>query len=523
MGIHSPYTKKCRHAEHRAKYYLRISIRYYLTLCLYLASSTALSHYASQAPNQNNAHSLNISSGAIAIERKDLLFSRYSASGNTLQLSSPRGDELQVFALTALEADSLEKAINIHQKHKTHYGATLDVNIAEPINLEFGYIGERKNILNRAIDKNTNLSDTSSWNMSIKSVWLNKSLRTHWEYAESSGTLRQPDSTEIKTGNALHARLQLSSDGDLGRGWLDFWTSNVVYRRVNPNYYTPGNHKLATGKEFTQVAFESGLNNIDMRLSWQEEQEIEPVNLLQLTPVTERTSLQFKYDLSRSTLPSPLLHLLDTPTLSARYIRREKTDNKKLLNLYGQAKQQLAYESGVNLAFGIDQWHWSLDYQVLEKRAQTLTANETWHNDLSIKKHLQRRSQLQLSWVPSSHIALKLKAQKQYQNEVYSSNDKHHHLYRVEASVDMIPDVISLKMKYDYKAEEKNQTRQTNHTSHKGNAKLSWHSVDEYGHRPSVDIYLKSSFDYQQSSTKSLPSKQWSAYLGVELYWPHSL
>ncbi|MVF13153.1 hypothetical protein FT643_13510 [Ketobacter sp. MCCC 1A13808] len=468
--------------------------------------------------------SLQVRWSPLSIQRQDLLFANYQRNGSSAEILDPTtGYQLKLFALKTNATTNYNDVVFTHTPGETNYGATMSYDVSGPLQVSAGYIGEREEQEELFPGYQPTGYGSNSWNMAADTRWLGKSITSHWEYARSEYTANRFEASDVVADQAMQAQLRFSSDGVFGSGWMDYWAGQFHYRSVGQHFYSAGNGDLAKGRDLARFHFQTAAMGVGMEFEWQQEcdnKELEPISL---APVIERSGVRLNYNLSNLTQRNHFWKNLGSPSVTARYFRAGKQEQQQLIVNRGYEIVDVADEVGLNLLFTYTDWHWSLDYQVTDEdlRLQALPYVQQTYDKPSDQLH--HATEFQLGWLPTNRLSLNLNAQWYQRSELEVDHTFQNQNYGIEANIDMVPNKLSVLMKYNYGYQfmEQNQFdyRELDNRSYFGNAQVSWHAAKKVGRRPAVDVYLKSSYGRQQDRVQAFANDQWSAHLGVELYW----
>lgn len=462
----------------------------------------------------------------LAIQRQDLLFSNFQNSTNSAEIADPvTGYQMKLFALKTEATANYDDVVFTYNPAVTRYGATMSYDLSEPLQVSAGYIGSRS-------EQDVNMPwyepsgyGANSWNMALNTRWLDNSITTHLEYAQSEYDANRFQDEDAYADQAMQAQLRLSSDGVFGAGWLDYWVGQFQYRSVGQHFYTAGNADNPKGRDLARFHFQTAAHGIGMEFEWQQECDIDDLRSTNLTPLIERSGVRLNYDLINLGYVEPLWHWLGSPSLTARYFKIGEIQEKRRIASQGFELENDSYERGLNLFFTYSRWHWSVDYKVTDQDKAKIPLYAPFYTHLvdqpSDLRHHQ--TELKLGWLPSDRLSMNLNANWYERSLLQEDSSYQSHNYGMEANINVLPSRLSLLMRYRYgfQIEELYDLdyRAQDTESWFGNAQLSWHAMKVMGRRPAMDVYVKSAYGRNLDDVLKTNQELWSAHIGVELYW----
>ena len=504
------------------------------------ASSVAASLSSQEtftAPSVSPSHSQNESSWAapelpgqvvpaqwqvkpLAIGRQDLLFQNYTRAGSATEIVDPvSGYRVNLFSYQSEPSTNYRGGVFSQQSGESNYGALMSYNLFGGWQLSAGYIGESEKREPLLTDIDSEGYGAKSWNAVVIGRWLGESVTSHLEYARSEYSDNQYDpNAEAWHGQALQAQLRLSSDGVFSAGWMDYWAGQFSYRSVGRHFYSPGNGSLSPGRDLARVHFETAALGLGMELEWRQESDNDELEAITLAPVIERSGVRFNYKLSDLLHADFLWNSLGTPLLTARYYRVGTKEQDQLVFDRGYEIYDEADEMGVKMVFSHDRWNWSVDYQLTDKDLEVQQLSYLDQNVSKPSDQLQQAATFRLGWLPSKRLAFNVNAQWFQRNELEDDSTFESQNYGLEANIQMMPQTLSVLMRYNYGYQYLEQVqldlRELNKRTYFGDARVSWHARRSLGDRPGIDVYLKSTYGRQLNRIQYLTEDQWSGHLG---------
>ncbi len=464
----------------------------------------------------------------VSIDRNDLLFTNFAKPTQAAAIVDAEQSSLvKLFTVRTPTQMEYNSPIFYEQPGAFNYGATIDAEISNPVSISAGYIGGN-NYWDRTEEHLNNIQtfQANSWNIAANTRWLDRSVTTKVEYAQSEQETGWNEwSRDNTAGEALYAEMRFSSDGALGAGWLDYWSSQLQYRSISPQYYSLGNWELDRGEELRRFNIQTVLNGLNMEMEWQQFCQCATPELARNASVFDRKGIRFNYDFNRLEDYPYFLQIVGTPKLGARYYHQGEKEAKAAARDKGYGLNGEANEIGINLQLANDFWAWNFDYQVTQRdQHYDILALSTPPDTPS--NWLHEATLVQLAFRPTERLSLNMNAQWSQQSESMRENRYLSRNYWVEAHFDVLPDTLSLFMKYDYgfQAHELgfNEPDPMDFRSYYGNAQMSWHATKLKGQRPAIDVYLKSSVRRQLDIANENEQLDWSAHLGIEMRWADS-
>ena len=426
----------------------------------------------------------------------------------------------RVFTFHGTGLQSFSAVSNPGTPSEQNYGGTLALGVWEPLELHAGYIGgrlrwnEEDYLFNPPTEQEAN-----SWNLGVRTQWLDKSLRARVEYASSELRRENQDDPMARTpGRAMTAELSVSSDGRLSSGWFDRWQGTVLYRAVDRNFYSLGNLEPINGVDTAQLFLQSEFRGLGVALEWIQEGQCDVVGVNRFDPTLNRSGVQLNYQLNN---PFPLP--LGKPLVSARYYQVNQWQTRDTIALQGYELLNDADEAGINLQFDYERWRWSMDYLISEQDHQRLALDTTLQDWEQPSDQVHETAELLFGWSPTERFWMNLNARWNDQLETELANRQQYRNYGMQAFIGKLPRNLSMQMEYYYGDHANSQglstDLETQFRSHSGNARITWQAVPERGQQPALDVYLHSTFNRQHDLANGVEFSQWSASVGIELFW----
>jgi hypothetical protein len=485
-------------------------------------------HLSSTYQGRNAAGTVGV--GNINVDQESLLFSSFQRRGAAVDvLSDSDRYQLKVFnvqpdSTTRIDGD----LITSDSTAKENVGMTAGIYLPDQrLKVSAGYIGGETTLGATSIsgmDKPT-VYGGDSWNLALDSVWMNNSLWLHLEHAQS-----EFDSDGLGIGideerdGANQIMLQLSSNGDLGSGWFDFWAGSLQYKSVGKAFYSLGNIYLPGDSELTRLHFSSSHGGIGFEAEMAREQNNIDNDSLYPTQTHDRTGFTINYTPMNLNPQLPLWSLLGSPSLTTRLYRiyHHQPDADALLAGYDLDNR--VDESELNLTFNHPYWNWGLQYQLVvqDDRSQAVSDGDY----ILYEPPSDQRNKLiglQLGLLPNKRISLNIQLQWNKRYEVDLANTYRSRNLGVDALFQLVPETLTLHLNYNYSNDNSSLSDallpEDDFISQSGNTQLTWHALKAKGSRPALDIYFRGSYGKQDNRTFALVEEQWTANLGLNMHW----
>ncbi len=458
----------------------------------------------------------------LSINRQDLVFTHFQRQATAADITGEDGRyRAQAFTHQSASPQAYSYTNSSSSPTEVSYGGTLELDGWEHFALQAGYLGGNLQWTEEDLRFNPQpTTGSDSWNLATTGFWLDRSLLARVEYARSTAENIASDSRgDSVTGQALQAEMRVSSDGELGSGWLDRWSGSALYRSVDNLYYSLGNSELTKGLDTAQLLMQSEWRRLTIELEWKQEGIYPEEGILGFAPTNNRSGMRLQYQLD-----TPLSPLLGETTVAARHYRLTQWQTQSQIDLQGYALRQAGDESGLNLAFNHLRWHWNVDYLIAQldhwKQPQTPGANRLWQPEadwlhttvaFNLGINLTDRFWMNFNAQQNDQQALDLARETQYQN------------LGVQFHVDKLARNLKLFAEYYFADETGTESAADSDTtrwrSQTGNAQLTWQVQPRKAKRPALDVYLRSGVNHQFNLAGDLNDTQWTAHIGFDLRW----
>jgi hypothetical protein len=366
------------------------------------------------------------------------------------------------------------------------------------------------------IETTSGAPETGTWDISADRQWLERSILTRMEYAQSQTSNPKSNSTYDR---AMDAQIDIASPDWISLPLLDNWTAGAHYRAIGKEYYSTGGIYLPNGLEESNVFFQPSIRNFVLNVGWRkaEQEHVDAWALLPKTETRSMLSLTYSPQLNDG---NRLQKVFGKPSIVTHYHKADQIEPDFGGITAIQPMLSKIDEQGIALQLSQELVNWSIQFQksdqyrrhVAKKGAGTPAPN--WRKDSTL---------LKFGLTPLQDFYVNVNAQ---WNRLYESGNSigdSQQLYNVEARYDIARNFFSISMQHNHEDSlidlYNGSAAKTDATNKMSTAEVSWRAITFKGSRPAVDLFFRSGYgkfnDYVVAST----NEQWSAQLSMKLYW----
>lgn len=465
-----------------------------------------------------------LQAGQDRVDQRGQLLSNTQANARTASLFDASGRyRVQMFGAQSEPTVDYNGLAVTYSPAKYTSGASVKLNAWNHWQVESDYF----NSTSSTTDPTHKLNgyDAKTWNVAANRSWRKNSISTRLEYARSQFHQDEflNDQADEKTDSAIDSRLNISSKGLFELPGLDRWAAGLLYQSVGNDFHNMGTVQLPNGLQQTHMFFQTAVDHVAFELDWRAEEQSRYDELALVARETQRSGVTMIFTPEVSDA-NWLWRIIGDPTLTTRYSEA----NQQLPEYIAEGKRRPLLseieEVGMTLRFARDFWHWSVQYQETDQNDRLADMTIDNQSGGFIVSDWDRAfTQLEVGFKPADRLSLKMNMQWHEQYEIAKANDFNQRNYGLEARFDVIPNICSFAMQYNL-GRNTNELHAVdaidgNFASNFGNAELSWHAARVSGARPAMDVYLKSSYGKFEDRVAADVNEQWSAHLGVKLFW----
>ncbi|MGD2118637.1 MAG: hypothetical protein PVG66_09770 [Chromatiales bacterium] len=487
--------------------------------------------YRLGADYENDAAQFGFSLGDFQIEAENLLYSSYQRRAVGLTLNSKSGQFTgKVFSAVSDVTTAYDENLLPNESANRTLGMTSRfsplANQPDRLILSLGYVDGEGTLTGSGI---TNAEPGTvyggdAWNAGLDSLWLDRALWLHLEYAGSSF-----DTDGIGFGNgkqdddAHKIMLQASSSGQLPMLGFDYWSLTLTRQQVGPDFYSMANLVLPGDilSDRATLNFIKGGMNITAEVA----REVGNVD-----DRVDRATQTMRYagvDLNYSPAIDPQgrpWSLLGMPVLSAyaHVTDTAQKDSDSLINSIDVDNRVHEYNLGIS--FNHEKWGWGLShtrtetdddsFAVFQNAVEVYTPSSDTRNELSV---------LQFNWYPNSRLRLSPMLQWTRFKELDNGNTNDIFNLGIDAYAELLPEKLILDLNYSVDQNDTDYTDplidDSSYDNYTGNVKLTWKIEQPKASRPGADLFIKGSFGRQEDNLADSSIDNWQLYLGLAVYW----
>lgn len=491
-----------------------------------------IADYQVGAKHTGDYGGVGITAGNTTIATDNLLFSHYQRRGVNLQMhnasQSLQGNVFSVIsdATTAYDEDLLTP----ENSDEETVGATLSFHpfSAHPDRLAigFGYVngnGTTAGAGFTVIDADT-VYGGSSWNTTIDSLWLNRALWIHLEYAESDFDSDGIDFGEDEINDdAYKVFVNLNSNGDLPAMGLDYWDLTLSQQEVGNDFYSIANLGLAgdlDAQRLTLNATRGGLNIVIDALRQENNVDNDPTRP---TQSIDYDGIDISYspqvDLSR-----PLWRALGQPSLSA-YLHQTDTyqpDEDAIIAGYDVDHENTEHSLSIN--FQSERWGWGVQHTVTDINDKSRAVIDNFIELYTPPDDNENRlTNVQIQWYPNDRFTLSPNFQWNTFEEDTTGNEYKSFNVNLDAQIQIIPNKLLLAMNYSFSGNDNRfgdpffeDSETDNYT---GTFKLTWKAIEARQNRPGLDVFVDGSFQRFDDKVINDDTEDWQMHVGFNYFW----
>lgn len=490
----------------------------------------ALAYYQVAATHKGEKLFTGVAAGHIDINRNDLLFASYQRRGVTAVLEQRDGDyRMQVFGLQSEPTTRYNGDLTVpDQSSDRSVGGTASVAAAgEQLIVSVGYIDGEGTLGGAGYTDNGDplTYGGQSWNVSLDSYWLRRSLWLHGEYAESDFDLDGIGVGEDEqTDSASQAFIKLSSDGDLAIAAVDYWSLLLHYQQVGIDFYSIGNLYLPGDITLQRLFAQTAFKGITADLEWAEEESNSDDDPNLPTQTLQRRTLNLYYTPMNINPDALAWRLLGMPST---YINYQSVSNSQPLSdasLVGYDLDNDTEVIAVGFQFAKDTVNWELRHQLTRYDDHTDDLVQSGFIVYEAPSDTRNElTELTLGWVPGQRVSINIYTQWNVLTDRDTDDEFTNANYGVDGYFQLIPETLNLTVNYNQTRDrsELNDTLfvEDDFTADIANFQLNWNALQAQNLTPGINVYLRGNYGKQHNHAFSDEQETWAAHVGFEVQW----
>lgn len=492
----------------------------------------AVANYQAGLKHSGDYGSAGIYAGNTPLEMENMLFSSYQRRGVTAQLHNSdqtlQGTFFNVISDTTNAYDN--NLVTADDSSEETSGGLLSFNpladYPERLLLGFGYVDGEGTTAGSGFtvyDPNT-VYGGSSWNTTVDSLWMNRSLWIHMEYAKSDF-----DSDGIGQGEgeqndeAYKLLLNVNSNGDLPSLALDYWTLSVQHQNVGENFYSIANLGLAGDIEANRLTLSGNKSGLAFTVELLRQENNVDNDPMRATLSIDYSGLDLNYTPTISS-DQNIWSLLGAPSFYSyiHYTDSAQSDGDALLVGFDVDNENREYSVGAT--FSNTSWSWGFSHTqtdindqsqaVIQNLVEIYTPQPDSENDLT---------SLQLSWYPSPRFSLSPSLQWSTFDESSTDNEYETFNLGIDTRIQLIPEKLLFTLNYFLARNDNSfgdpQFLDSELNNYTGTFQLIWKAYQARTNWPGLDLFLNGSYGRQQDKVIHDDFENWQINLGFNLYW----
>ncbi len=492
----------------------------------------SLSNYQMGLTHRGSYGSSAIFAGNTLVDQENMLFSSYQRRGVNAQLAnadqSLRGGFFNVVSDTTIAYD--DDLLSPDNSSEQTYGGYLTFiplgAYPDRLRVGVGFVDGEGTTAGSGFTVND--SDTvyggSSWNTTLDSLWLSRSLWLHLEYANSDF-----DSDGIGYGEgeqedeAYKLLLNLNSNGDLPSLGLDYWDLTLQQNQVGADFYSISNLALAGDLESRRLTLSGNKGGLGFTLDVMRQE-----NNVDHDP--ERATLSIDYsglDLYYTPLINPerkIWGLLGSPSFYTYYHYTDSAQSDGDAQLAGFDVDNENREYSLGATFSNTTWSWGVSHTLtdIDDHSEAVFQNmvEIYTPQPDSKNRL---TSLQLSWYPSSRLTVSPTLQWSEFDESRVDNEYKTFNAGIDTQVQLIPEKLLFTLNYFLTRNDNSfgdpQFMDSELDNYTGTFQLIWKALQARVNKPGLDLFFNGSYGRQQNKVANDDFENWQINLGFNLYW----
>ena len=494
-----------------------------------------LAGYQAGVVRRGDSGSVGLHAGDTRIAQENLLFSNYQRRGSSLRGETADGT-LQAGAFSVLSDLTTSYSDDLvwpEERSERTTGATLALSpwshSPERLTLGLGYVdgeGTAAGSGFSVIDPDT-VYGGNGWNLTADSMWLDRALWLHLDWADASF-----DSDGIGVGEgklddqAWQVLVQLNSGSDLPAIGLDRWSLTLKRQNVGTDFYSIANLALPGDLDSSRVSFSGSKGGLGFLAEWAEQENNEEDDPTRATLSIDYAAIEATYSPAVDLAGGPW-SVLGAPSLTAAWRETDSEQDTRGTALSGVDVDNTTRDLSLGASFSRDQLAWSLTYTLIQVDDDSAAVFQNgFQTYVPLGDTESRQTTLQVSWQPGPRLRLSPYVQWATYEEDDPDNRYATTNYGFEGHVQLIPARLLLDVNYllsrnDYKFGDPGLL-DTEVDSHTGNFQLVWKAVPAGERRPGADLYLNGSYGRQDLDTAGGDTETWQVRAGLSIYWAGS-
>ncbi len=367
----------------------------------------------------------------------------------------------------------------------------------------------------------------NTWNVSVDSRPAEGSVWLRLERAQS-----EFDADGLRVGlparkdDALAARLRFSSTGRFGKGPFEFWSVDMLRKRVGTHFYSVGNLAQPGNVEIDALDLEAGVHALTLALELSEQRTNPDDDPLLPTQTLERAGLDLTYTPAALDPDKRWWRLLGAPSLRAWAVRSATNQPDEDAVLAGYDLEDRTDEAGIAVGFARAALSWAMEVGVIDyaDRSEALIENGfVFYEPASDTRNAH--SSVQVTWTPGPRVTFDAYVQRNAFDDRDFGDERRTTNYGLSGTFFLLPDALSLfvsanrgrdRLDYGdgYFLPERFRSRFAS-------VQLDWRVREAAGRRPGIGLYLKANYGRNEDVVFLLEDGTSSMHVGVDVSWAH--
>jgi hypothetical protein len=491
-----------------------------------------IANYQVGAKHTGDYGGVGIYAGNTPITTNNLLFANYQRRGVNVQLhNASQTLQSSFFSVISDISTAYDKdLLTPDNTDEETLGATLSVNpfSAHPDRLAigFGYVDGKGTTAGAGFtvyDPDT-IYGGSSWNTTIDSLWLNRALWIHLEYAESDFDSDGIDVGEDEVSDdAYKVFVNLNSNGDLPRLGMDYWDLTLSQQEIGNKFYSISNLGLAGDLDAQRMTLNASRGGFSVVIDAMRQENNVDNDPTRPTQSIDYDGIDITYtphvDISRA-----LWRTLGQPSVNAYLHRTDTYQLDEDASVAGYDVDHENREHSLSINFQADRWSWGVQHTVTDVEDNSRAVIDNFIELYTPTDDNENRlTNLQISWYPNARFTLSPNFQWNTFEEDTTGNKYDTFNVNLDTQIQIIPNKLLLAMNYSFSGNDNRfgdplyaDSEIDNHT---GSFKITWKAIEARLNRPGLDVYLDGSYRRFDDRIANADTEDWQLNIGFNYFW----
>lgn len=486
--------------------------------------------YELSATHLGTSAQSSVGAGNIRIARDDLLFSKFHRRGAAVESAATSGRfDFEAFSVASSPRNGFDGDYLMPRDSNTRSGGVAGSAklIDDLLQIGGGFIDGKTAFGGAGFNHqdDTAIYGGDSWNVTVDSRPMKGSLWLHLEQAQSEF---DADGIGVgmpaRTDDAAQARLRLSSMGRFGSGPLDFWSADLLHKRVGSAFYSLGNLAAPGNIEVDGAALQAGKGSVVVDLELTRQRTNPDDDPLLPTQTLRKVGIDVSYAPATLDPDSRLWQRLGVPSLTGWLRRSDASQPESDALLAGFDVDNRTEEAGVAVTFAGRTLSWSLEVGVVDYADRSdaiIDGGFLVYEPPSDSRNVE--ASVQVGWVPSDRVMLDAYLQRNDFEENDFASEYRSTNYGLNGTFFFVPNKLSLFMSINQGRDRSDfgdlWFLPEDFMSAFASMQLNWLVTEAAGRHPGFSLYVKASHARNEDRIFLLDDQTSSIYVGATLSW----